>query len=518
MSRSHVHPVATIRACEQALLDVQPTPDHLMRQAAHAVAVAAATMLPRDHDETVCLLVGSGGNGGDALYAGAELAAHHDVSAILLGRDGRVHERALAAFEKAGGMVLDELPPTPLAGLIIDGILGIGGSGGLSPELGEWLDLAAENRVPVLAVDVPSGVDADSGALPELPGRHVTAEVTVTFGGLRRAHAVSNACGDVLVADIEVGGTSLSQLLFAQVFGGRSPRLLTYRAAPSARDWPAPLHTPHAITWTGSLEPGAGDDKYSGGVVGLCAGSETYPGAAVLTTLGAVRATSAMVRYAGPLGRDVVRAVPEVVISGGVADTGRVQAWVVGPGRGTDEAARAELAELLVRREPLLIDADALTLLATHRELRESLRARRAGTLLTPHAGEFRRLAAVVGEIPDPGQDPLGAVEALATDLGCDVLLKGRRTVLWAGGRLTTVDAGSSWAATPGSGDVLAGILGAWMARSGMPGILEGIAVHGMAAWLSAQTPDGPAPTSASRIAEAVPQATARLGRPRDDL
>jgi len=95
------------------------------------------------------------------------------------------------------------------------------------------------------------------------------------------------------------------------------------------------------------------------------------------------------------------------------------------------------------------------------------------------------------------------------------VLLKGRRTILWTGGRIVTVDAGSSWAATPGSGDVLAGIAGAWIARAGMPGVVEAVAVHGVATWLSAQTPDGPAPTSASRIAEAVPQATARLSRGR---
>ncbi|WP_460490525.1 NAD(P)H-hydrate epimerase, partial [Corynebacterium nasicanis] len=304
MSRSFAHPVATIRACEQVLLDSQPAPDHLMRQAAHAVALAATTLLPEDREESVCLLVGAGGNGGDALYAGAELAARHDVHAVLLGRDGKVHERALAAFQQAGGLVLDELPASPLATLIIDGILGIGGAGGLSPELGAWLQVAAEREIPVLAVDVPSGVDADTGALP---AHHVTADVTVTFGGLRLAHALSNACGEVLLADIANGQDSLSLALLAEVLGGRSPRVETFRALAPSREWPFPLHTPHTISWRGSLEPGADDDKYTGGVVGLCAGSDTYPGAGLLSTLGAVRATSAMVRYVGPLGGDVVR-------------------------------------------------------------------------------------------------------------------------------------------------------------------------------------------------------------------
>ncbi|MDO5512059.1 bifunctional ADP-dependent NAD(P)H-hydrate dehydratase/NAD(P)H-hydrate epimerase [Corynebacterium sp.] len=504
LMRSFAHPVATIRACEQVLLDAQPEPDHLMRQAAHAVAVAADTLLDDENGARICLLVGAGGNGGDALYAGAELAASgHDVHAILLGRDGRVHERALAAFEEAEGVVLDELTPIPMASIIIDGILGIGGNGGLSPEVGAWLRHAREQDTPILAVDVPSGVNADTGAAAE---HHVTADVTVTFGGLRLAHAVSNACGEVLVADIANGVDSLAAALASVVLQRRSSPVLAFRALAPEREWPSPLLTLDTITTLAPLEPAAEDDKYSGGVVGVCAGSETYPGAGYLSTIGAVRATSSMVRYVGPLGRDVVRAVPEVVISGALADTGRVQAWVVGPGRGADEA---ELAELLKRPEPLLIDADALTLLAQSPELRDALRSRQGDTLLTPHAGEFRRIADAVGDIPVA--DPLAAVRALAEDLGCGVLLKGRRTILCIDARLTTVDAGSSWAATPGSGDVLAGMLGAWIARFGMAAVPEAVAIHAVAAWLSAQTPDGPAPTSASRIAEAIPQATARL-------
>ncbi len=510
--RSSAYPVAAIRACEQLLLDAQPEPDHLMRQAAHAVAVAAAALLTDTEEPEICVLVGAGGNGGDALYSGAELAASHSVHAILLGREGRVHERALAAFEAAGGFVVRHLPRRPAGDLIIDGILGIGGSGGLSPELGDWLHRARQDRIPVLAVDVPSGVDADTGALPE---HHVTADVTVTFGALRHAHAVSNACGEVLIADIGLDGEMLSAALLREQAEGRTTVTMTYRALEPTRNWPYPLHTllpVAAAAAVDSVEPGAGDDKYSGGVVGLCAGSDAYPGAAVLTTLGAVRATSAMVRYVGDLGREVVRAVPEVVISETVADTGQVQAWVVGPGRGTGPEARAELRELLDRPEPLLIDADAITLLAGSPLLRTALRARGGPTLLTPHAGEFRRLAASLAmQVPEVAADPLGAVRALADDLRCAVLLKGRRTVVYDGEDLWSVDAGSSWAATPGSGDVLAGITGAWIARSGLPALRAVAHVHAVAARLSAQTPDGPAPTSASRIAEAVPQATARL-------
>lgn len=141
---------------------------------------------------------------------------------------------------------------------------------------------------------------------------------------------------------------------------------------------------------------------------------------------------------------------------------------------------------------------------------------------------------AVGGEIPDPGQDPIGAVTAMVRELGCAVLLKGRFTVIArpAGEfvAVSTVDAGTSWAATPGSGDVLSGLLGARMAHSavvaseempqyagedefhpGLYSLADGVQIHAVATWLSAQTPDGPAPTSASRIAKYVPRATARL-------
>lgn len=542
--QSHAFSVDLIRACEQVLLDAQSAPDELMRQAAHAVAVAAGVLAAapaptllqtQATDRRILLLVGAGGNGGDALYAGAELVANHPVEAVLLGRDGRVHERALTAFRTAGGHVIGGLPEDlrPYR-LVIDGLLGIGGSGGLSEGLGEWLERVRHHHaIPVLAVDVPSGIHADTGA-PAV--NHVRADVTVTFGGLRRAHAVSAACGEVVVADIGIRGRTLSEELRRKVILGEADYVMALRAVPATRhDWPAPLRRLGTYSNNEPLEPEPGDDKYSGGVVGLCAGSATYPGAALLTANGAVRATSAMVRYVGDQRLEVVRALPEVVISDTVAHTGRVQAWVVGPGRGTDEAAEAELAELLDRPEPLLIDADALTVLARSAPLRTALRRRPASTLLTPHEGEFRRLAdALAAGIPDPVDDRLGAVRGLSDELGCGVLLKGRHTVIALPGTrlgMYAFDAGSSWAATPGSGDVLAGIAGAWLARAAawlerMPaevgerfptellGACDAVQVHSTAAWLAAQTPDGPAPTSASRIAEAVPQATARLSNP----
>ena len=302
----------------------------------------------------------------------------------------------------------------------------------------------------------------------------------------------------------------------------------------------------------GNLEPQPAGDKYSSGVVGLCAGSAAYPGASILATAGAIAATPSMVRVIGPaeLTRDVVRAHPEAVTHASVRVAGRVQALVVGPGRGTDISAALELEYALRGTQPLVLDADAITLLAASAQLRELLRDRASASpvLLTPHDGEFQRLA---DALPAPDQDAsandaadrLRTTRALAAQLNAWVLRKGRITLIASpDGRLVSVNTGSSWAATPGSGDVLSGILGAFLAewnaqwsapgnapevaadteqnsataaaRAGLADVFRrAVVVHSWAAQLAAQTEFGMAPTSASAIATAIPRALAYFSR-----
>ncbi|HIW92568.1 MAG TPA: hydroxyethylthiazole kinase [Candidatus Corynebacterium avicola] len=599
--RSLVFTAEEIRAAEAPLLEAQTREDEVMQSAARAVAAAARVMLTSEpmgsFAERILLAVGAGGNGGDALYAGALLRDEGwEVDAVLFGRDRdtgdvRAHELALEAFIRAGGSVveLDEVwPRPPKYRLIIDGVLGLGGAGGLDPVAATLFAFAGAWFVPVLAVDVPSGIAADTGATPEpvdvdnpldpeagkrfpegervlandrAPG-HVIADMTVTFGGLRRAHAVNAYCGQVVLADpgLDDGGTIGGNLwklqwktpieVTASIAAPKRPQGDGERRAGTldmSGPWDlgssglVPMAASHIdFAW----EPGPYDDKYSQGVVGVCAGSETYPGAAVLATTGAVRTTSAMVRYIGAGASEVLRATPEVVWAPDLASCGRVQAWVVGPGRGTGEEATAELAELLGREEALLIDADAITVLSEHPELLDSLAAREASTLLTPHAGEFRRLAATVVEargvdIPDPDADRIGAATAMARTLRCSVLIKGRHTVVVDRPHMTQdgrewrlsvrcIDAGTSWGATPGSGDVLSGLAGALMAQSvarlgnADHGAYQAVALHALAASVGARQAagggEGPGvPVSASQIAEAIPRAWALSGRSHPD-
>lgn len=255
--------------------------------------------------------------------------------------------------------------------------------------------------------------------------------------------------------------------------------------------------------------PDRESDKYRRGVVGVVAGSDSYPGAAVLTVCAAVRSGAGMVRYSGP--RRVVDAVlaeaPDTVVHEGMpADAGRVQAWVVGPGLDTDEIARERLTQVLASDVPVLVDADGLSVLA--RVLDGGALERSAPTLLTPHAGELARLAGV--DRADVEARRLQSVSALAERLGATVLLKGSTTLVAAAGAPVRANAtGTSWLATAGSGDVLSGLCGALLAQ-GLPARDAGSVgayVHGLAARLAA---DG-APVSARQLVPALSTAWRRL-------
>ncbi len=450
-----------VRAAEAELFTRVPA-GMPMRRAAYGLAnVVADELRSRTGGvagRAVGLLVGSGDNGGDALWAGSMLARRGvAVRAVLLSPE-RAHPAGLAALRKAGGRVVDRLDAVDL---VIDGIVGISGRGPLRPAAAE---LVAAVTVPIVAVDLPSGVDVDTGAVD---GPAVRAEVTVAFGAYKPVHALAAPyCGRIVLVPI---GLQLPE-----------PDLAQLAAAAIGADWPV---------------PGATDDKYSQGVVGVCAGSAKYPGAGVLSTGAAVAATSGLVRYVGD-DTEVLEKFPEVIASHTISGTGRVQAWVFGPGAGTDLAARDRLAQVLATELPVLVDADGLTLLAAEPAL---VRGRTAPTVLTPHAGEFARLTGA-----EPGPDRVEAVRALADEWQVTVLLKGRATIVAAPGEPTLVsDAGGSWAATAGSGDVLSGLLGALLAAGRPPAWSAAAAarVHALAANLAAYDGEpAAAPISASPL------------------
>ncbi|WJY73186.1 bifunctional ADP-dependent NAD(P)H-hydrate dehydratase/NAD(P)H-hydrate epimerase [Corynebacterium auriscanis] len=595
------HAAVTLRPGDDAASTLRPGDD------------AAPSSPPEGHaagdeqDRTIVLLVGPGGNGGDALYAGARLLEMgHQVVAYAVTEGRRVKETACEAFETAGGQWVTELPVAPDVRMVIDGIAGLGSKRGLTAEVAEFLADAYSCAVPVVAVDVPSGVNADTGAIPDpitvhargfepedcmwfvqnVPA-HVRASVTVTFGGLRFAHALSPWCGRVELVDLVLpatAGRATRLALSAELLAASTNPVTYYEPLASlacgpvtgadrvsqthACDSEAALDPAPAPARVAALvpdnlpfatEPEASDHKYSGGVVGLCAGSDRFPGAGIFAAVAAVRATSSAVRLFSP--PDLITSfTPEALVTTeplwdslpSTPTSSSPHALVIGPGRGTDDGAAAELATALDSILPVVVDADALTLLSQQPHLLDKLRAREPFTLLTPHAGEFARLATET--TPSPNDDPVAAAVVLAAQLNCAVLLKGRASVLATSSQVSVINAGSSWAATPGSGDVLAGLLGAYVARATaaivkrdafFPSVvaakdhagsaegsfsfdapifhdhvLAGLFVHAVATEHAATTTypgmdgrvhTGQAPASAMQIAQAVSSATAAL-------
>ncbi|MFI6098993.1 NAD(P)H-hydrate dehydratase [Lentzea sp. NPDC051213] len=448
-----------VKAAEEELMAVVP-PGSLMRKAAFGVATHALRLL--QGRRRVTLLAGAGNNGGDALWAGYFLRRRGvAVSAVLLSPE-KAHVEGLRAFRRAGGRIVDEVGSPDL---VIDGIVGLSARGPLRPNAAALVETV---RAPILAVDLPSGIDPDTG---EISGPHVRAHTTVTFGCLKPVHALAD-CGFVHLVDIGLRPADPDFVLLDR----------------SDIAWPV---------------PGPNDDKYTQGVTGVAAGSTTYPGAAVLSTGAAVLATSGMVRYAGPAA-DAIRARwPEAVCTGSIGDAGRVQAWVAGPGMGTGPSSREVLRFVLDAGVPVIADADAITLLASNPSLWDA-RDPDASLVLTPHDREFERLAGPVGA------DRVAAARKAAQRFNAVVLLKGHRTVVAApDGRALVNSATSSWPATAGSGDVLSGIIGALLAAGVDPFLAAGYAayVHVLAAELGA----GGAPVPASGLMNAIPDAIRSL-------
>ena len=509
----------------------------------------------------VALLVGPGNNGGDALFAGAYLARRGvAVTACLVA--GNAHQAGLSAFVKAGGRVVRDITriaEAVTADVIVDGLLGIGATGPVRGNTCAVIEalLAALPEAPnprrpwVVAVDAPSGIGVDDGAVagPVLP-----ADRTVTFGvakpGLLLPPA-AHLAGLVTIVDI---GIPL----------GVSPLVRRLEPANVAACWVAPV---------------PGDHKYTRGVVGVVAGTETYPGAAVLTVGAAARCGAGMVRYLGPstVTSAVLAAQPEVVTV-----DGPVQAWVLGPGvpafgdglsgdePSGDESQHRERARLALAiaagwlRDPRLTArattaAERSALLASPAApgqgavSQEALEARRrlaargigmvpvvvdAGALtllerpvppwvvLVPHAGELATLLATRGEQvagrpvsrADIEAEPLRWTQRAHELTGATVLLKGAITVVVGPKGATFAQASApAWAATAGSGDVLAGILGAMLAARAVevvaqPELAAEVAaaaaeLHGLAA--ARVNPGGP--LTAGAIAAALPETIADL-------
>ncbi len=458
------HTVEQVRAAEEKLAD-RVGWDALMQRAARGLADSLGEVIPAG--EVVVALIGPGNNGGDALFAATHLLGRGvRVDLCLVDRD-TVHGAGLAAAIAAGAQIVDA--PTEQR-YCLDAMFGIGARPGLAGRAAEWARWAEQSNAVVVAVDVPSGVDVDGATTP---GPHITADLTVTFGTYKPAllaDPAASCCGEVVLVDIGLG----------HYLDG--PRVTA-------------LEPLDAGVLRQSL-PDAHGHKYSRGVVGICAGSIDYPGAAHLCVAGAQAGTAGMIRFVGDpdLARRVVDRAPEVVAS----TSGRVQAWVIGPG-GAEADLADRLPALLSDGVPVLLDAAALNDMPARFE---------TAVLLTPHAGELARMLQV--ERTAVESDQLGHASAAAARWNATVLLKGPRSLIVDPNGQTAVNlSGSPWLGTAGSGDVLAGFVGSLMATGLSPFTAASIGafLHGAAA--VAANPGGP--VVASDVAAALPSVVAQF-------
>jgi hydroxyethylthiazole kinase-like uncharacterized protein yjeF len=424
--------VDKIRRIEDRAIAVEGV-DALMQRAAAAVAASASNLLQSKsggrYGRHVMIMVGAGNNGGDALFAGVRLARHGArVTAIRC--LGAPHPSGLAALLSAGGRVIDlndhyVIDPMPYD-LVIDGILGIGGRPGLPDPVARLVQSVAAQGIPTIAVDLPSGVAADTGAVP---GAAVQATETVTFGERKPCHLLQPAlrrCGAISVVDIGLG-TDHDET--ADLVGLDEDDL--------ARAWPYPTES---------------SDKYARGVVGVDTGSDQYPGAAVMSVYGAVYGGAGYVRFLGAErpAATISAQLPNVVFS-----PGRVQAHLFGSGWGERTDGAKVLAVVAEEGLPAVVDADGLGYLP---------RPAPASWLLTPHAGELARL--LERERSWVEEDPVRAVTAGAQQTGATVLLKGATQLVAApsGAPVLVAVPGPAWTAQAGSGDVLGGVCAALLA------------------------------------------------------
>lgn len=501
-----------IRAAEEPLL-AAGTP--LMARAAHGLAQrtlhhlrSGGRFAPGAH---VLLLVGAGSNGGDALHAGA-LLRRRGVAVTAAPLADALHEEGRAALLRAGGRILPadgadgadgadqadgaDGPSGPAgvealaaalerADLVLDAVLGIGGRSELPAPMREAFDQVRSSGLPVLAVDVPSGLDATTGeAAPGL----LHAVETITFGAVKTGLLLP-------------GGAETAERIHLVPIGIEEhlgePSLLRLESADAAALWP---------------EPGRADSKYTRGVVQITAGSSQYPGAAVLSCSAAARSGAGMVRLDAPSSvvDHVLQARPEIV--GG---TGQHQSAVIGSGcPGDDPRLAPALAHVREATRPhsdrpvgAVIDAGGLDAIRRGDRFHGDV-------VLTPHASEAERLAEQLGV--DADQAPAALARALAGATGATVLLKGSVTVIAppsAEEPLRTQDDATGQLASAGTGDVLGGLLGALLA-AGLPGpeaAALAALVHGRAGVLASR--GGAAPLVALDVASRIPDVVAALVR-----
>jgi NAD(P)H-hydrate epimerase len=438
----------------------------LMENAGRAVADEVARRFP--DAETVCVLCGPGNNGGDGFVAARLLQEQgYGIRLGLLGRLERLKGDAAVMAQRWSGSVEDLEPPVlEGAAVAIDAMFGAGLARPMEGAAAAVADALNATGIPVVAVDVPSGIDGSTG---EVLGVAVTAEASVTFFRRKPGHLLLPGrlcCGEVVCADIGIRDDVLAKVV-PQTYANEPPLWLDR--------YPWPRLAGH---------------KYSRGHAVVVSGPADATGAARLAARGALRAGAGLVTLASPAQAFEINAShltaimiarfkgPEALAE--IFADQRKNAACIGPGAGVGEQTRQAVLGLLASQAALVLDADALTSFKdAPGELFDAITRRDAPVVMTPHEGEFARL------FPDAKGSKLERARAAARRSGAVIVLKGADTVVAEPGGQAAINSNAPpYLATAGSGDVLSGFVTAMLAQgmSVFHGAAAAVWLHGAAA------------------------------------
>ncbi|MEO1765745.1 NAD(P)H-hydrate dehydratase [Thiobacter aerophilum] len=475
-----IYPAAGIREIERAV-PIGPDSPSLMERAGLACAELARTLAtdPRP----ILVLAGPGNNGGDALVAARWLKQwFYRVEVVSRADEARLPPdaaTALAAWRAVGGSCQPDLPEKRDWGLVIDGLFGIGLTRPLDAPYADWVQRVNALAVPILALDVPSGLDADTGCSH---GVAIRAQHTVTFLALKPGLLTANGpdhCGQLHLRTLDV---------LAPMYHPASGWLLDEHLVRGLLP-PRPLNSHKGLF----------------GSVGILGGAAGMTGAALLAGRAALHVGAGRV-YLGLLDDDapaVDPLQPELMLrpAGHLLDAPHLNVLVAGPGLGRSAAAVGYLQHVLAADAPLVLDADALNLIAASDALKARIAQRKAPTLMTPHPAEAARL--VGASIGDVLCQRVEIASLIAVRFNAFVALKGVGTVCAMPNATWFINAsGNPGLASPGTGDVLAGILGALLAQGLSPrdALLLGVYLHGAAADRLRERGIGPVGMTASEV------------------
>ena len=441
----------------------------LMENAGRGVADEVSMRFP--DASTVAIICGPGNNGGDGFAAGQYLLDRG--YSVRLGFDGDVTKLSADAAKMAKRFsgFIEPLETALLknADVVVDGLFGAGLSRPIEGKVAALIDHANDSGAPIIAIDVPSGIDGTTG---EIRGTAIRALATVTFFRLKPGHLLMPGhlfCGGLRLIDIGIGD---------QVLESVKPRAFANEPGLWLGQFPWPTIEGH---------------KYLRGHAVIASGPANATGAARLAARAALRVGAGLVTVASPRNALAVNAAQLTAVMVHEADSvqgiealladARKNAFLIGPGHGVGEETRGMVLAALKAGPAVVLDADALTSFADDNEtLFNAIAARQSPVVMTPHEGEFTRLFGAVS-----GESKLERARVAASRAGAVVVLKGPDTVIAAPDGRAAIDInGTPWLATAGSGDVLAGMVAGLLAQ-GMGGFMAGSAavwMHGEAAQL----------------------------------